>query len=120
MSSESSELPPSNRLADIVLRGREPAPPAFITRQTYYPWLVVGVTCVAAFIGQLDASIVQLTLPTLEREFDANLGSVSWVAVAYLVGFASVLPTFGRLPEMLGRKLLYVTGFLLFTFASLL
>ena len=120
MSSESSELPAPNRLADIVIRGREPAPPAFITRQTYYPWLVVGVTCVAAFIGQLDASIVQLTLPTLEREFDANLGSVSWVAVAYLVGFASVLPTFGRLAEMLGRKLLYVTGVLLFTFASLL
>jgi hypothetical protein len=93
MSSESSELPAPNRLADIVLRGREPAPPAFITRQTYYPWLVVGVTCVAAFIGQLDASIVQLTLPTLEREFDANreLGGSS-VPRRFRFGFANVWP----------------------------
>lgn len=119
MSVPPSELTVSNRLWGILGRG-EPAPPGFITRQVYYPWLVISITCVSAFIGQLDASIVQLALPTLERRFDAPLGSVSWVAVAYLVGFASILPTFGRLAEIMGRKLLYVAGFVLFTIASLL
>jgi hypothetical protein len=45
----------------------EPAPLQFVTRRSWYPWLVVGVTCIGGFIGQLDASIVQLALPTLER-----------------------------------------------------
>ncbi len=119
MSDQSSELPPK-RLRDVLLGRREPLPSSFIARQAYYPWLVVGITCIGAFIGQLDASIVQLTLPTLEREFDATLGSVSWVAIAYLVAFASILPIFGRLAEIVGRKLLYVAGYLLFTVASLL
>ena len=120
MSDEPSPVPLANPLLALLFRGYEPAPPRFIAQQTYYPWLVVGLTCVSAFIGQLDASIVQLALPTLEREFDAPLGSVSWVAVAYLVAFAAILPTFGRLAEIVGRKLLYVAGFVLFTVASLL
>ena len=120
MSDGFSEPSLAGYLRDLLFRGREPAPLASIARQAYYPWLVISITCVSAFIGQLDASIVQLALPTLEREFDAPLGAVSWVAVAYLVAFASILPTFGRLAEILGRKVLYITGFVLFTIASLL
>jgi hypothetical protein len=45
--------------------------------------LVAGTVCIGGFIGQVDASIVQLALPTLERVFDAHLDTVSWVAVAY-------------------------------------
>jgi hypothetical protein len=44
--------------------------------------VVVGTTCIGTFIGQLDGSIVQLTLPTLEHEFAARLDAVSWVAIA--------------------------------------
>jgi MFS family permease len=65
--------------------------------------------------GQLDASIVQLALPTLEREFGANLDAVSWVAIAYLLAFASTIPIFARLSETKGRKLLYLAGYALFT-----
>ena len=42
-----------------------------------FPWPVVVTTCIGAFIGQLDASIVQLALPTLEEAFDAHLHSVT-------------------------------------------
>ena len=65
-----------------ALRGEEPAPAEFLTNRSYYPWLVVGTVCIGAFIGQFDASIVQLALPALEREFDARLHIVSWVAVS--------------------------------------
>jgi hypothetical protein len=41
-------------------RSFELAPPEFHSRQSFHPWLVVGVTCIGAFIGQVDASIVQL------------------------------------------------------------
>ena len=98
----------------------EPAPIPFFTRRSWYPWLVVGVTCIGGFIGQLDASIVQLALPTLERQFSANLDAVSWVAIAYLLAFASTLPIFARLSETKGRKLLYLAGYALFTLASAL
>ncbi len=68
---------------DDVPSGYEPTPLPSLARLSYYPWLVVGTTCIGAFIGQLDASIVQLALPALEREFDARLSVVSWVAIAY-------------------------------------
>ncbi len=96
----------------------EPAPLELATRQSWYPWLVVGITCIGGFIGQLDASIVQLALPTFEREFDANLDAVSWVAIAYLLAFAATLPIFARLSEIKGRKLLYLAGYAIFTLAS--
>jgi EmrB/QacA subfamily drug resistance transporter len=96
----------------------EPAPLQLATRQSWYPWLVVGVTCIGGFIGQLDASIVQLALPTFEREFNANLDAVSWVAIAYLLAFASTLPIFARLSETKGRKTLYLAGYAIFTLAS--
>jgi EmrB/QacA subfamily drug resistance transporter len=108
------------KLRDRVSSGYEPAPPAFISRLSYYPWLIVATTCIGAFIGQLDASIVQLALPALEREFHATLTAVSWVAIAYLLAYASLLPVFARLSEMFGRKLLYMGGYALFTAASLM
>jgi EmrB/QacA subfamily drug resistance transporter len=110
----------SESLLDAMLRAREPAPSNFLLRRSYYPWLVVGTTCVAAFIGQLDASIVQLALPTLERSFNATLDNVSWVAVGYVLAFAAVLPVFARMAEILGRKLMYLSGFALFGLSSAL
>ena len=71
-------------------------------------------------MGQVDASIVQLTLPTLGSVFDSTLESVSWVALAYLLGVAAFLPIFGQLCRIFGRKLLYIAGFVVFTSASAL
>jgi EmrB/QacA subfamily drug resistance transporter len=96
----------------------EPAPVSFFTRRPSYPWIVVGTVCVGAFMGQLDASIAQLVLPELEREFQASLSSVSWVAVAYLLTVAALLPVFGRLADIMGRKMLYSGGFLVFVAGS--
>ncbi|MPZ36202.1 MAG: MFS transporter [Rhodospirillales bacterium] len=104
------------------MRGRsfEPTPLEFLSRQSFHPWLVVGVTCIGAFIGQVDASIVQLALPTLQQTFKATVNEVRWVAIAYLLAFAACLPVFARLCEMVGRKLLYLAGFALFGVASLM
>lgn len=110
----------ARRLSNALLSGIEPAPAQFVLRRPYYPWLVVGTTCIAAFIGQVDASIVQLALPTLERAFNARLATVSWVAVGYVLAFASILPVFARVAEIAGRKLMYLLGFALFGSSSLL
>jgi EmrB/QacA subfamily drug resistance transporter len=101
-----------------VLSGREPPPASFVAHRASYPWFVVGTVSIGAFMGQLDASIVQLLLPKLESEFGARLSAVSWVALAYLLTMTAFLPICGRLADMLGRKLLYTGGFLLFVLGS--
>ncbi len=65
---------PGFRLADLIRHGAEPPPVARLTRLRSYPWLIVAVTCIGAFMGQVDASIVQLALPTLGRVFDSHPG----------------------------------------------
>lgn len=107
-------------LRDALLKGREPPPAAAVARLASYHWLVVGTVCIGAFMGQVDSSIAQLLLPRLEVVFHARLDTVSWVAVAYLLTMAAFLPVFGRLADMVGRKLLYTGGFLLFVAGSAL
>ena len=120
MSAEDLVSAPAFRLTDLIRHGAEPPPVARLTRLPSYPWLVVGACCVAGFMGQVDASIVQLALPTLGRVFDCTLESVSWVALAYLLGVAAFMPIFGQLCRIFGRKLFYIAGFVLFTSASAL
>src|SRR5271169_707446 len=118
MSAEDLGSAPAFRVSDLIRHGAEPPPVALFTRWRSYPWLIVGVCSIAAFMGQIDASIVQLALPTLGRVFDSTLEGVSWVALAYLLGVAAFMPIFGQLCRIFGRKQFYIVGFVLFTSAS--
>ena len=69
-------------------------------------------------MGQLDASIVTLAFPTLRQAFHASLGSVQWVGQAYLLVLISSLAAVGRFADMVGRKLLYTYGFIVFVVGS--
>jgi EmrB/QacA subfamily drug resistance transporter len=89
-------------------------------RESSMIWIIVATVCIGSFMGQLDASITQLVLPALEREFSVSVGQVSWVAVIFLLAVSVMLPIFGRLADMYGRKKLYVTGFLVFIVGSAL
>ncbi len=91
-----------------------------IPRPDWWPWLIVFITCIGAFIGQLDASIVQLALPTMVGALHTSLDRVTWVALAYTLAFAAFLPISARLSEAYGRKKLYLSGCLLFTAATVL
>ena len=84
------------------------------------PWFAVAAVCVGAFMGQLDASIVTVALPTLQKTFDASVGAVTWVGLSYLLVLVATVTAVGRFADMWGRKLLYVYGFLIFTAASVL
>ncbi len=99
---------------------REPAPLRGVARLDCYPWLVVGTVCIGAFMGQVDASIAHLVLPEVGREFHASIGATAWVSIAYLLVAAAMLPVFGRLADMVGRKLLYCGGFVVFVTGSAL
>ena len=98
----------------------EPRRPQSIREHPHAPWLAVAAVCVGAFMGQLDASIVTVALPTLQRTFDASVGAVTWVGLSYLLVLVATVTAVGRFADMWGRKLLYVYGFVIFTVASVL
>lgn len=81
-------------------------------------WYVVATVCIGAFMGQLDASIVTLALPRLGRDLHAGVGAVEWVALSYLLVLVAAVTTVGHLADAVGRKLLYVYGFAVFTISS--
>jgi len=72
------------------------------------PWLTFTLVAVGTFMIMLDASIVNISLPSIARTFHTPLGgAIEWVIIAYLVTIAATLLTFGRLSDLVGRKPLW-------------
>ncbi len=98
----------------------EPARPRSIATRADAHRLAVGTVCIGAFMGQLDASIVTVAYPTLRTAFHAGLGSVTWVGLTYLVVLVALVTAVGRFADMVGHKLLYTYGFMVFVVGSAL
>ena len=98
----------------------EPRRPEAIRRRPNAFWLAVAAVCIGAFMGQLDASIVTVALPTLQRTFHASVGAVTWVGLSYLLVLVATVAAVGRFADMWGHKLLYVYGFGIFIVGSAL
>jgi EmrB/QacA subfamily drug resistance transporter len=98
----------------------EPRRPVAVRESPRAHWYVVATVCIGAFMGQLDASIVTVALPRMGRDLHATLGAVEWVALAYLLVLVATVATVGRIADAVGRKLLYVYGFGVFTVGSAL
>jgi MFS family permease len=96
----------------------ESARPRFVRDHPMAGWLAVGAVCLGAFMGQLDASIVTLTFPAVQREFHAPLAGVEWVSLAYLLTVVGLVVAAGRIADSIGRKAVYLQGFVIFTVAS--
>ena len=83
------------------------------------PWATFALVAVGTFMTMLDASIVNISLPSIARTFQASAeGGIEWVIIAYLVIIAATLLTFGRLSDMVGRKPVWLAGLALFTLGS--
>jgi EmrB/QacA subfamily drug resistance transporter len=98
----------------------EPARPDWLRANPRAPAYALATVCVGACIGQLDASIVTLAFPTLQRDFHASVGAVTWVGLSYLAVLVVGVTPIGRLADMVGRKLLYTYGFGVFIAGSAL
>ncbi|ULO05649.1 MFS transporter [Paenibacillus sp. 19GGS1-52] len=92
---------------------------SLINRKGYH-WLVVFTVCIGAFMAALDASIINLALPTLVRQFGISMSDAEWISLVYLLTLASLVIPFGRLADMFGRRWMYAAGFSVFLFSSLL
>jgi EmrB/QacA subfamily drug resistance transporter len=82
-------------------------------------WYVVATVCIGAFMAALDASIINIALPTLEHQFHAKMNEIEWVSLSYLLSLAALILIFGRIADMIGRRFLYLIGFSLFSISSL-
>jgi EmrB/QacA subfamily drug resistance transporter len=72
------------------------------------------------FMSTLDSSIVNVALPYMMKDLHTDIQTIQWVVLVYLVTISSLLLTFGRLSDIIGRKPVYAMGFGIFTAGSLL
>jgi len=84
------------------------------------PWSCLGVAATGTFMATLDGGIVNVGLPTIASGFGADVPFAQWVITIYLLVISCLLPAFGRLGDMSGRKAKYRLGFLIFTLSSAL
>ncbi len=83
-------------------------------------WFVMSAVAMSIFLGTIDASIVNVALPTLVKELNTNFATVQWVVLAYLLTISTLLLSMGRLGDMIGKKPIYIGGFIGFTIGSVL
>ncbi len=84
------------------------------------PWLAVVVLCVAQFMIVLDATIVNVALPSIQRGLRFSPSSLQWVINMYTLIFGGFMLLGGRAGDLVGRKRVFGVGIVLFTGASLL
>ncbi|KLU67817.1 multidrug resistance protein Stp [Desulfosporosinus acididurans] len=85
-----------------------------------YRWFILATVSIGTFMSTLDSSIISVALPTISGQLQANLSTLQWVVTAYLLTISSLLPVFGRLADLIGRKRVYSSGFIVFTLGSAL
>lgn len=81
-------------------------------------WMVLLTVAVGVILSTIDASIVNVALPTLVEELNTTFPVIQWVTLGYLLTLASLTLGVGRLGDVVGKKRLYSLGFVLFTAAS--
>ncbi len=83
-------------------------------------WLILVIACLAQFMVVLDATVVNVALPSIQKGLHFSSASLPWVVNAYTLVFGGFLLLGGRAGDLLGRKRLFVVGVALFSAASLL
>jgi EmrB/QacA subfamily drug resistance transporter len=89
-------------------------------RRAASPWLVLALVCLAQFMVVLDATIVNVALPTMQSDLHFSSSSLQWVINSYTLVFGGFLLLGGRASDLFGRKRLFLAGLVVFTAASVL
>jgi EmrB/QacA subfamily drug resistance transporter len=90
-----------------------------IHRDTARSGLRLALILVASFMVVLDFTIVNIALPSMERDFGVSTSVVQWVVTGYAIAFSGLLILGGRAADMLGRRRIFIVGLLVFSLASL-
>ena len=83
-------------------------------------WWILLTVIVGTFLGRLDQTIVNLALPKIINDFSISVSAAGWIATAYILANAVFVPIWGKLGDTIGRKKVYILGFTIFIFGSVL
>ena len=83
-------------------------------------WIALYVLCVGMLMIVLDATVVNVALPSIQDDLGFTSSSLAWVVNAYLIAFGGLLLLAGRLGDLIGRRTIFLTGLTVFTLASVL
>src|SRR5450631_2375790 len=83
-------------------------------------WIALAVLCLGQLMMVLDATIVNVALPSIQRDLHFSQGNLTWVIDGYLITFGGFLLLAGRLGDLVGRKRVFLTGLVMFIVASVL
>jgi EmrB/QacA subfamily drug resistance transporter len=89
-------------------------------RHSTNPWVVLVLICLAQFMVVLDATVVNVALPSIQKDLHLSEANLQWIVNAYTLVFGGFLLLGGRAGDLLGRKRLFLAGIVVFTAASLL
>jgi EmrB/QacA subfamily drug resistance transporter len=82
-------------------------------------WIALYVLCVGVLMIVLDATIVNVALPSIQQDLDFSQSSLAWVVNAYLIAFGGLLLLAGRLGDLISRRGVFLVGLVVFCAASL-
>jgi DHA2 family multidrug resistance protein len=82
--------------------------------------LILLTVIIGTFLGRLDQTIVNLALPKIMKDFSITVSEAGWIATAYIIANAIFVPIWGKLGDTIGRKKVYILGFLIFIVGSIL
>ncbi|HEX7737319.1 MAG TPA: DHA2 family efflux MFS transporter permease subunit [Ktedonobacteraceae bacterium] len=85
-----------------------------------FKWRVAAVVALGMFMAILDNTIVSVTLPQMQKAFSTDYETITWVATAYFLSQAAVIPIVGYLSDRVGSKLIFLLSLALFTIGSAL
>ena len=85
-----------------------------------FRWRVAAVVVVGLFMAILDTTIVSVTLPQMQKAFHTDFETITWVASAYFLAQAAVIPIVGYLSDRVGTTLIFLIALILFTAGSAL
>jgi EmrB/QacA subfamily drug resistance transporter len=83
-------------------------------------WWTLGAVSFGLFMIMLDNTVVNVALPTIQHELGASLSELEWIVTGYALSFAALMLTGGKLADLFGRRLIFVSGIALFTVSSLM
>src|SRR5208282_348831 len=81
-------------------------------------WLILGVIGLAQLMIVLDATVMNIALPSAQRDLGFSIVDRQWVVTAYALAFGSMLLLGGKLADLLGRRVMFMTGLIGFAVAS--
>src|SRR5438552_7617129 len=104
---------------DRAVRLRERRSPRMSQRHSTDPWVILVLICIAQFMVIRDATIVNVALPSIQKDVGLSEANLQWIVNAYTLVFGGFLLLGGRAGDLLGRKRLFLIGLVIFTTASL-